>query len=143
MPPSKSFASLNADQARAAQHGADGPLLIIAGAGSGKTQTLAHRVAYLIEQGADPGRILLLFPARRPGNGAEGQAHPPRTRQPGDGLHWLVRHLARDRRRLLRQFAHSVGLNPAFTIHDREDSTDLLNLVRISWGSPNRSSVFR
>ena len=55
MPASKSFASLNADQARAAQHGADGPLLIIAGAGSGKTQTLAHRVAHLIEQGADPG----------------------------------------------------------------------------------------
>ncbi len=66
MLPSNSFADLNADQARAAQHGAGGgPLLIIAGAGSGKTQTLAHRVAYLISEGADPSRILLLTFSRR------------------------------------------------------------------------------
>ena len=50
---SSSFAALNEDQAGAAQFGVDrGPLLIIAGAGSGKTQTLAHRVAHLIEEGA-------------------------------------------------------------------------------------------
>jgi DNA helicase II / ATP-dependent DNA helicase PcrA len=70
MPLSKSFASLNAGQASAAQFGGlpglnGGPLLIIAGAGSGKTQALAHRVAYLIEQGGDPARILLLTFSRR------------------------------------------------------------------------------
>ncbi len=61
---------LNPQQGRAVEHGglplADaGPLLIIAGAGSGKTATLAHRVAWLIEQGADPRRIMLLTFSRR------------------------------------------------------------------------------
>ena len=61
---------LNSQQRRAVEHGglplADaGPLLIIAGAGSGKTSTLAHRVAWLIEQGADPRRIMLLTFSRR------------------------------------------------------------------------------
>ena len=66
MPLSNSLATLNADQARAAHYGAGGgPLLIIAGAGSGKTQTLAHRVAHLIEHSANPGRILLLTFSRR------------------------------------------------------------------------------
>src|SRR6195256_2839967 len=61
------LATLNAEQRRAVEHG-DGeprPLLIIAGAGSGKTNTLAHRVAHLVVQGADPRRILLLTFSRR------------------------------------------------------------------------------
>ena len=61
---------LNPQQRRAVEHGGlplaeAGPLLIIAGAGSGKTSTLAHRVAWLIEQGADPRRIMLLTFSRR------------------------------------------------------------------------------
>src|ERR1700677_739956 len=61
---------LNSQQRRAVEHGglplaAAGPLLIIAGAGSGKTSTLAHRVAWLIDQGADPRRIMLLTFSRR------------------------------------------------------------------------------
>src|SRR6202030_3772481 len=64
------FEKLNPQQRRAVEHGGAavgeaGPLLIIAGAGSGKTSTLAHRVAYLIEQGADPRRIMLLTFSRR------------------------------------------------------------------------------
>ena len=55
---------LNSDQRRAAEHG-NGPLLVIAGAGSGKTNTLAHRVAHLIVAGADPRRILLMTFSRR------------------------------------------------------------------------------
>ena len=58
-------ARLNARQCHAAVHG-DGPLLIVAGAGSGKTTTLAHRVAHLIARGADPARIMLLTFTRRP-----------------------------------------------------------------------------
>ena len=64
--------SLNPEQRRAVEHGVAGkganiagPLLVIAGAGSGKTNTLAHRVAHLIVNGADPGRILLLTFSRR------------------------------------------------------------------------------
>src|SRR5277367_5780221 len=62
--------TLNPEQRRAVEHGAAGglaaaPLLVIAGAGSGKTNTLAHRVAHLIVQGADPRRILLMTFSRR------------------------------------------------------------------------------
>src|ERR1700731_3760234 len=62
--------TLNPEQRRAVEHGASGgqatsPLLVIAGAGSGKTNTLAHRVAHLIVQGADPRRILLMTFSRR------------------------------------------------------------------------------
>src|SRR5205814_4507895 len=62
--------SLNPEQRRAVEHGATGerpvaPLLVIAGAGSGKTNTLAHRVAHLIVNGADPRRILLMTFSRR------------------------------------------------------------------------------
>ena len=64
------LAKLNPQQRRAVEHGGAalteaGPLLIIAGAGSGKTNTLAHRVAHLIVNGADPRRILLLTFSRR------------------------------------------------------------------------------
>src|SRR6266446_5956600 len=64
------LANLNPEQRRAVEYGgpsyADaGPLLIIAGAGSGKTNTLAHRVAHLIVNGVDPRRILLLTFSRR------------------------------------------------------------------------------
>src|SRR5262245_3904457 len=58
------FAELNREQGAAATHG-DGPLLIIAGAGTGKTRTLVYRVAHLIERGVAPERILLLTFTRR------------------------------------------------------------------------------
>src|SRR5258705_10798903 len=64
--------TLNSEQRRAVEHGLSqqdctiaGPLLVIAGAGSGKTNTLAHRVAHLIVNGADPRRILLMTFSRR------------------------------------------------------------------------------
>src|SRR5690348_3609359 len=69
--PAKHLDGLNPEQRRAVEHGVrqDGtvgpPLLVIAGAGSGKTNTLAHRVAHLIVNGADPARILLMTFSRR------------------------------------------------------------------------------
>src|SRR6516162_1993162 len=146
MPPSNSFAALNADQARAAHYGASaGPLLIIAGAGSGKTQTLAHRVAHLIEEGADPSRILLLTFSRR-----AAQEMERRVERILDGrgmsqglasIGWSGTFHAVSAR-ILRDFAHSIGLNPAFTIHDREDSADLLNLVRHQMGFSEQEQRF-
>src|SRR5437764_13088873 len=66
---SDAFATLNEAQHQAVVHcgsnGAPAPLLIIAGAGSGKTNTLAHRVAHLVHQGSDPNRLLLLTFSRR------------------------------------------------------------------------------
>jgi DNA helicase-2/ATP-dependent DNA helicase PcrA len=67
--PATSRIELNEAQRRAVEHGGgsalSGPLLVIAGAGSGKTNTLAHRVAHLVGEGADPTRILLLTFSRR------------------------------------------------------------------------------
>ena len=59
------LATLNPEQRHAVEHSGDQPLLIIAGAGSGKTNTLAHRVAHLIVQQADPRRMMLLTFSRR------------------------------------------------------------------------------
>ena len=142
--------NLNPQQRRAVEHGGSvlaeaGPLLIIAGAGSGKTSTLARRVAHLIERGADPRRIMLLTFSRR--------ASVEMTRRLGrivagiaqgsggaiaDGTTWDVMTWAGTFHaigaRLLREYAETIGLAPAFTIHDREDSADLMNLVRHDLG---------
>src|SRR5271166_2745594 len=145
MPPSSSLATLNADQAHAAHYGAGGgPLLIIAGAGSGKTQTLAHRVANLIKQGADPGRILLLTFSRRAAQEMERRVERILTGRgisEGMAIGWSGTFHGIGAR-LLRDFAHSIGLNPAFTIHDREDSADLLNLIRHHLGFSEQEQRF-
>ena len=146
MPPFKSPASLNADQVRAAQYGVGcGPLLIIAGAGSGKTQTLAHRVAHLIGEGADPGRILLLTFSRRAAQEMERRVErilAGRGMSQGMAAFGWSGTFHAVGARLLRDFAHSIGLNPAFTIHDREDSADLLNLVRHQLGFSEQEQRF-
>ena len=136
---------------RAARYGiategaAGGPLLIIAGAGSGKTQTLAHRVAHLIEQGADPGRMLLLTFSRRAAQEMERRAErilAARGMSQGRAsIGWSGTFHAIGAR-LLREFAQSIGLDPAFTIHDREDSADLMNLVRHHLGFSDQAQRF-
>jgi len=136
------LAKLNPDQRRAAEHGISGgalpePLLVIAGAGSGKTATLAHRVAHLIVNGADPRRILLLTFSRRAA--AEMSRRVERIvaeatgRAANQGLDWSGTFHAIGAR-LLRERAGEIGLDPAFTIHDRSDSADLINLVRHELG---------
>lgn len=115
---------LNAAQLAAAT-APPGPLLIIAGAGTGKTQTLAHRVAHLIKEGTDPGRILLLTFTRR---AAEIMIRRAKARIPWAGTFHSVAN------RLLRIHAQTVGLEPNFTVLDRSDSADLLNVVRSDLG---------
>jgi DNA helicase-2/ATP-dependent DNA helicase PcrA len=128
---------LNPEQLAAAQHG-DGPLLIVAGAGTGKTATLVHRVAYLIGQGADPRRILLLTFTRRAaaemlrrveavlagtGNGRGGASE----RVWGGTFHAIAA-------RLLRIHARDIGMAPDFTILDRGDAEDLMHVARTALG---------
>jgi DNA helicase-2/ATP-dependent DNA helicase PcrA len=115
------------------------PLLIIAGAGSGKTDTLAHRVAHLILNGADPQRILMLTFTRRAAaemtrraQGICGRAFSSAaTRQGADGdlVAWSGTFHAIGNR-LLRLHADAIGLNADFTVLDRSDAADLMDLVR-------------
>ncbi|MEO0575739.1 MAG: ATP-dependent helicase [Pseudomonadota bacterium] len=155
--PADVFATLNAEQRAAAtygEHDADsgtvdaGPLLIIAGAGTGKTMTLAHRVAHLVMSGVDVERILLLTFSRR--------AAQEMTRR----AERVVREAQRDERqrktfalpwsgtfhsvanRLLRKYAANVGLDPAFTVLDRGDAADTLDMVRQQLGLAAKSRRF-
>lgn len=147
--------TLNSEQRRAVEHGVaglscatGGPLLVIAGAGSGKTNTLAHRVAHLIVKGADPRRILLMTFSRRAA--AEMTKRVERISRKAmadkagvmtDGLTWAGTFHGIGAR-LLREYAEQIGLNPAFTIHDREDSADLMNLARHDLGFSKAENRF-
>jgi len=146
---------LNERQRNAVEHGiglpddrAANPLLIIAGAGSGKTNTLAHRVAHLIVNGADPRRILLMTFSRRAasemGRRVEricAQVLGAKSGVLTDALTWAGTFHGIGAR-LLREYAEQIGLDPQFTIHDREDSADLMNLVRHELGFSKTESRF-
>ncbi len=136
------FASLNDAQRAAVEHGlagevaAAGPLLVIAGAGTGKTMTLAARVARLVLAGADPQRILLLTFSRRAAQEMERRCgrvlHAALgfgATQRAPGLPWAGTFHSIGAR-LLRDVAGAIGLAPQFTIHDRGDAEDLMGLVR-------------
>ncbi len=143
---------LNAEQRRAVEHGAGAgpaaPLLIIAGAGSGKTSTLAHRVAHLIVHGADPRRILLMTFSRRAASELCsrvkricGEALGAKAGVLTDALAWAGTFHGIGAR-LLREHAEQIGLDVNFTIHDREDSADLMNLARHDLGFSKTESRF-
>jgi len=115
-----------------------GPLLIIAGAGTGKTMTLAHRVAHLVIQGVSPERILLLTftrraaqeMARRVDNIVRRMLDGGRTNLLAAGvLPWsgTFHSIAN---RLLRQFAANLNLDPGFSVLDRGDAADLIDIAR-------------
>jgi DNA helicase-2/ATP-dependent DNA helicase PcrA len=155
------FEALNPAQRRAATFGAAaaggsgvdaGPLLILAGAGTGKTNTLAHRAAHLVLNGVDPGRILMLTFTR-----AAAQEMIRRTQ------HIVAEVLAergklQDRsvvsrlvwsgtfhsvgNRILRLYAKHLGLNPNFTVLDRSDAADLMDVVRHELGFSSKDRRF-
>lgn len=110
----------------------DGPLLVIAGAGTGKTMTLACRVAWLIERGVPPERILLLTFTRRAATemlSRAGRMTDARTagRVWGGTFHATAN-------RLLRMHGRAVGLKPDFTVMDESDAADLMSLIRNEGG---------
>ncbi|WP_075292944.1 ATP-dependent helicase [Pararhizobium arenae] len=122
-------------------HGAaSNPLLIIAGAGSGKTNTLAHRVAHLVVNGADPRRILLLTFSRRASSEMARRVQRICRQVLGENVAIMADALAWSGTfhgigaRLVRMYAEQIGVGVDFTIHDREDSADLINLVRHELG---------
>ena len=148
------LAKLNSEQRRAVEFGvgldyAAAPLLVIAGAGSGKTNTLAHRVANLILNGVDPRRILLMTFSRRAasemGRRVESICAKVLGAKAGimtDALTWAGTFHAVGAR-LLREYAEEIGLQPNFTIHDREDSADLITSSGISSAFRRQTADFR
>jgi len=146
--------SLNPAQRAAVEYGVGdggipGPLLIIAGAGTGKTNTLAHRVAHLVLNGTRPDRILLLTFSRRAATemtrragrilSETSAASRKAARGSAGDIGWAgTFHGVANR--LLRLHADAIGLNPAFTVLDRSDAADLMNLVRSELGFAKKAS---
>ncbi len=146
------FDALNPQQRRAATHGTpvkdkgvqSGPLLIIAGAGTGKTNTLAHRTAHLVLNGVDPARILMLTFTRRAAQDMIRRTQSIVTAVMSDrgklGDRSVQSRLAWSGtfhsvgNRILRSFAKHVGLNPNFTVLDRADAADLMDVIRHELG---------
>ncbi len=159
--PDETCGGLNADQLAAVEHGAlaagtwdSGPLLVIAGAGTGKTNTLAHRVAHLVLHGVAPERILLLTFSRRAAEEMVRRAHriiaqslggkhvqSANTKDPGVRLPWAgTFHSVANR--LLRRHAHQLGLVPGFSVLDRGDAADLLDVARHELGFSSKKQRF-
>src|SRR6202795_2763467 len=155
------FDELNPSQRRAATFGAvmpqdkgvdAGPLLILAGAGTGKTNTLAHRAAHLVLNGVDPARILMLTFTRRAAQEmirrtqlivAEVLANRGKAgdRSVVSRLLWSGTFHAVGNR-ILRLYAKHLGLDPSFTVLDRADAADLMDVVRHELGFSGKDKRF-
>jgi DNA helicase-2/ATP-dependent DNA helicase PcrA len=143
---------LNAPQRKAVTHGEPlaekgsraGPLLIVAGAGTGKTDTLAHRVAHLVLNGVDPARVLMLTFTRRAAAEMRRRAHEITRKALNDSLGGATASIAQRLtwagtfhsigNRLLRHYASHIGLDPQFSVIDRADAADLMDSVRQELG---------
>ena len=131
-------AALNSQQLAAVTAG-EGPSLVIAGAGSGKTRTLVYRVAYLIDSGIDPSQILLLTFTRKSAQemlDRAGELIGVRSERVRGGTFHSVANM------LLRRYGRSIGLEPGFTIFDRGDAEDLIALVRAQLGLNEKDKRF-
>jgi DNA helicase II / ATP-dependent DNA helicase PcrA len=145
MLPAAALQGLNEAQRRAVTFGEPRPdgrgvaaaaMLVVAGAGTGKTMTLAHRVAYLVASGVAPSRILLLTFSRRAaremtrraqrivGQALADQGRGEAVRLPWAGTFHSIGN------RLLREYAANVGLDPGFSVLDRGDASDLMDVAR-------------
>ena len=121
-------AGLDERQLDAATHG-DGPLVVLAGAGTGKTRTLVARVAHLLDRGVDPDRVLLLTFTRRAADEMLSRAAAicrdrSSARRLWGGTFHAVAH------RLVSAHAESLGLPPVPSVLDGSDARDLMDLLR-------------
>ena len=130
-PLSQDYARELNPQQRDAVDVVDGPALVIAGAGSGKTRVLVYRVARLIDRGIDPSSVLLLTFTRKSAQEMLGRVGlligPQSERVTGGTFHSVAN-------AWLRRYGRVIGLNPGFTILDRGDAEDLVNLTRAQLG---------
>ncbi len=130
--------ALNQEQLEVVLHG-DGPCLVLAGAGSGKTRTLTYRVAYLIEKGVAPDEILLLTftnkAAREMTERVEGVLGDRARGIWGGTFHSVGS-------RFLRMYAESMGYNRSFTILDADDAKDLIKAVMKDVGIDTKDKRF-
>ena len=152
---------LNAQQRKAATHGEAlpekgyraGPLLIVAGAGTGKTDTLAHRVAHLVIHGVDPARILMLTFTRRAALEMRRRAHEITRKALNDTLGGATQSIAQRLswagtfhsvgNRLLRHYAAHLQLDPHFSVIDRADAADLMDSLREELGFAEKAQRFQ
>ena len=152
MPTTSHLEKLNTAQRKAVTHGEalpekgyqSGPLLIVAGAGTGKTDTLAHRVAHLVINGVDPARILMLTFTRRAANEMRRRAHEITRKALNEPLGGASQGIAQRLswagtfhaigNRLLRHYAPHLKLDPHFSVIDRADSADLMDALRQELG---------
>lgn len=125
------LAELNTAQRSAVTHG-DGPVLVVAGAGTGKTKTLACRVAQLIGRGVAPDRIMLLTFTRRAAAEMLGRASRLTDKAHANRVWGGTFHATANR--LLRAYGQAVGLPEQFTVIDQSDATDVMNLIRHDLG---------
>ena len=137
------FDDLNLQQAAAVEHKGS-PLLIVAGAGTGKTRTLAARVARILADGADPSRVLLLTFTRRAAAEMVGRARARAEvaldgKARGDVVAGTFHAVAN---RFLRLYSAAAGLSPNFTVLDAGDSKDLFGMVRNAEGFGERGKRF-
>ncbi len=151
---------LNAPQRKAVTHGEAlpeqgyraGPLLIVAGAGTGKTDTLAHRVAHLVIHGVDPARILMLTFTRRAATEMRRRAHEITRKALDEPLGGASQGIAQRLswagtfhsigNRLLRHYAPHVQLDPHFSVIDRGDASDLMDSLRQELGLASKEQRF-
>lgn len=116
-----------------------GPILVIAGAGSGKTRTLVYRVARLVEEGVPPEKILLLTFTRKASREMLRRAamilDASCERVSGGTFHSLAHSM-------LREYGHLIGYGPNFTVLDRGDTEDAINLLRAALGFSEKSKRF-
>ncbi len=124
---------LTAKQRQAANHGG-GNLLIVAGAGTGKTTTLTARLAHLVRSGVAPERILLLTFSRRAAAELLQRAEQVTGQEVAAAAWGGTFHAIANR--LLRRHGRAIGVQPSFTVLDRADTADLLALVRDELGGP-------
>jgi len=125
-----------------------GPLLVIAGAGAGKTEMLAHRVAHLAMHAVDPSRILVLTSTRRAATELRRRAHDIVKKALNEPLGGVSQTIAQRLtwastyhsigNRLLRHYGRHLNLAPHFTVADRADAAELLEVIRVEQGLASR-----